>query len=151
MYKKLTILLVIATNFFASTCLAGMTIGSGNNRLETKNLFKVDIVDSCTKHVQRTISDTVRGLGCSLEGSSLNINYLLSAQGVLELQNDKAVEENLSILAAELKKNTCLHPETFSNGNINRVKYVYVGPDRSVMFSMDVTKSDCAIKSFRNN
>lgn len=144
--------------FLGSSCFAsGLAIGNrglnSNNRLsiDQQAISGQNIESACTDQVKRTRGDNLVGLNCKLLNSDLIVNFMISNQGLVELQNDKEAQANLNELSAQIKKNTCLNPKTFSNGIINRVKYNYVDQHLATIFSFDVTKADCGMRAFRHN
>ena len=148
-----TALLLSLTGF--SLCHgAGMTIGKAPGERISVNgraLFNQDIEGQCTRQVRSTRGDTLAGLNCKLQNTVLHVFFLISDAGIRELESDKEAAANLEILAAEMKKNTCMNPKTFSNGQINKVIYNYVDSNMDTVFSFDVSKSDCAMRAFRHN
>ena len=154
MYRKI-ICIIMFTLLGMSLCQgAGMTIGGSNSSrtvINGRQLLQQDLEQQCTRQVRSTKTDTLSGIGCKLTNAAMTVTFMLNEEGIRELSDDRQAAENLEILAAEMKKNTCLNTKAFSSGTINRIIYSYTDPTMRPIFTFEVTKSDCGARAFRSN
>ena len=104
---------------------------------------KMDIEARCTNAISRTGSDSVTGLFCRLNGTTMNIYLSLSDEAIIEIAQDPNAVANLSAVRQNLLIQACNRNSMLVQGSYNTVKYNLVDKYRNEIASYTIHRTEC--------
>ena len=125
---------------------AGITFGGRNAQTNARSaaaMNKMDIEARCTNAISRTGSDSVTGLFCRLNGTTMNIYLSLSDEAIIEIAQDPNAVANLSAVRQNLLIQACNRNSMLVQGSYNTVKYNLVDKYRNEIASYTIHRTEC--------
>jgi hypothetical protein len=143
--KTLIIVLLSLINM-QNACEAGMIIGgrnAGTSAMSAAAMNKIDTENRCTNAISRTSSESVTGLFCRLNGTTMNIYLALSDEAIMEIATDPNAAANLSAVRQNLLAQSCRRNSMLLQGSYTTVKYNLVDKSKNEIASYTIHRTEC--------